>query len=61
MLKIEFIGNLGKAPELRYTPAGKAVTNFSVAVSRKWCGDDGEKHEETQWLEVCVWVWKIIR
>lgn len=44
------IGNLGRDPELRYTPAGKPVTEFTVAVNRKW--KDGE---ETTWYKVTCW------
>jgi len=39
--KLVIVGNLGRDPEMRYTPAGKAVTSFSVAVNRKWTNDDG--------------------
>ena len=52
--KVIIIGNLGKAPEMRYTPNGKAVTEFSVATSRSWT-TDGEKHEETEWFNVVCW------
>jgi single-strand DNA-binding protein len=48
-------GNLGGDPELRYTPTGEAVTNFSVAVNRKWTGADGQPAEETTWFRVSVW------
>jgi single-strand DNA-binding protein len=47
MDKLTIIGNLGQDPEMRYTPNGKAVTNFSVASNHKWTGADGEKHEQT--------------
>ena len=52
--KVQIIGNLGKAPEMRYTPNGKAVTEFSVATSRSWT-KDGEKREETEWFNVVCW------
>ena len=48
--KIIIIGNLGREPEMRYTPAGEPVTAFSVATSRKY----GEK-DETTWFRVSVW------
>ncbi len=38
---IIIVGNLGRDPEMRYTPGGQAVTNFSVATSRKYTGSDG--------------------
>ena len=52
---IEIIGNLGRDPEMRYTPAGRAVTNFSVAVNRKWTDDNGATHEEVTWFRVSTW------
>lgn len=52
MLRIEFIGNLGQDPEMRYTPSGTAVTNFNVAVNRKWKDGAGNEREETTWLRV---------
>jgi len=48
--KIIIIGNLGRDPELRFTPGGDPVTTFSVATSRKF----GEK-DETTWFRVTVW------
>lgn len=53
--KIVIVGNLGRDPEMRYTPAGKAVTNFSVATNRKYTGSNGEKVDETVWWRVSVW------
>jgi single-strand DNA-binding protein len=55
MLEIIFTGNLGRDPEMRYTPSGQAVTNFSVAETRKWTGADGQKHSETTWLRCSAW------
>jgi single-strand DNA-binding protein len=49
------IGNLGNDPELRYTPSGQAVANFSVAVNRQWTDNNGEVHEETAWYRVAAW------
>jgi len=40
---------------MRYTPSGVPVTNFSVAVSRKWKGKDDEPHEKTTWFKVVAW------
>lgn len=53
--KMMIIGNLGADPELRYTPAGKAVTNLRVAVNDNRKGPDGEWIEETQWFRVELW------
>ena len=52
---IIIVGNLGKDPEMRYTPSGQAVTNFSVATSRKYTGSDGALVQETIWFRVSVW------
>jgi single-strand DNA-binding protein len=53
--KVMIIGNLGRDPEMRYTPSGKPVTTFSVATSRTWSTSDGEKREETEWFNVVAW------
>lgn len=52
---IIIVGNLGKDPEMRYTPAGQAVTSFSVASSREYTGSDGQKVKETVWFRVSAW------
>lgn len=54
--KIIVVGNLGGDPEMRYMPDGTAVTNFSMATSRRWTdGGTGEPREETTWFRVSVW------
>ena len=53
--KVMIIGNLGRDPEMRYTPSGRPVTSFSVATSRTWTSSDGERHEETEWFNVVAW------
>ena len=53
--KVQIIGYLGKDPEMRYTPSGKPVTTFSVAVSRSWSAADGERHSETEWFNIVAW------
>jgi len=53
--KVQIIGHLGKDPEMRYTPSGKPVTTFTVAVSRSWSSSDGEKHSETEWFNIVAW------
>ncbi|HLE29170.1 MAG TPA: single-stranded DNA-binding protein, partial [Anaerolineales bacterium] len=52
--KVILVGNLGRDPELRYTPSGAAVTNFSVATSERWTGQDGQLQERTLWWRVSV-------
>ena len=52
---IIIVGNLGKDPEMRYTPSGQAVTNLSVATSRQYTGSDGQLVKETIWFRVSVW------
>jgi len=54
MNKMIVIGNLGRDPEMRYTPNGQAVTNFSVATNYKYTTADGEPREETEWFRVSV-------
>lgn len=53
--KVMIIGNLGRDPEMRYTPSGKPVTSFSVATSRTWVTADGERREATEWFNVVAW------
>lgn len=52
---IIIVGNLGKDPEMRYTPTGQAVTSFSVATSRQYPGKDGAMVKETIWFRVSAW------
>lgn len=53
--QIILVGNLGRDPEMRFTPAGKPVTSFSVATNRRYNGPNGEKVEETMWTRVTAW------
>ena len=53
--KVMVIGNIGRDPEMRYTPSGKPVTSFSLASSRTWTAPDGERREETEWFNVVAW------
>jgi len=55
MHKITIIGNLGRDPEMRYTPEGQAVVTFSVASSRKYKTSSGEQREETEWFNCSAW------
>jgi single-strand DNA-binding protein len=49
------VGNLGRDPEMRYTPSGQAVTSFSVAVSEQYTDGSGEKKKRTTWFRVSAW------
>jgi single-strand DNA-binding protein len=53
--KCMIIGNLGRDPEMRYTPSGQAVTQFTVAVNRNYKNSEGEWQEETEWFRVVAW------
>lgn len=53
--EISIVGNLGGDPEMRYTPDGTPVTNFSVAANRRWTNSDGSRGEETVWFRVTAW------
>ena len=53
--KCMIIGNLGRDPEMRYTPGGQAVTQFSVATNRNYRDPQGEWQSETEWFRVVVW------
>ena len=55
MNKIIVIGNLGRDPEMRYTPSGQSVTSFSIATNRKYTTGAGEQREETDWFNVSAW------
>jgi single-strand DNA-binding protein len=48
-------GNLGRDPEMRYTPTGQAVTNFNVAVDDSYTGSNGERVDRTIWIRVSAW------
>lgn len=51
--KVILIGNLGRDPEVRYTPSGSAVCNVGIATTRNWKNkDSGERQEETEWHRV---------
>ncbi len=53
--KVMIIGQLGRDPEMRYTPSGRPVTSFSVATTRSWTSGDGDRREETEWFNVVAW------
>jgi single-strand DNA-binding protein len=52
--KMMVIGNLGRDPEMRYTPSGQAVTNFSLATNYRYTTSDGETREDTEWFRISV-------
>ena len=49
------IGNLGKEPEMRFTPSGQPVTTLSIATNRRYSGANGQPVKETAWFRVTVW------
>lgn len=53
--KAILIGNLGRDPEVRYTPGGLAVANFSLATSETWTNKEGEKETRTEWHKIVAW------
>ena len=53
--KVILVGRLGQNPEIRYTPSGAGVTNFSVATNESWTDKSGQKQERTEWHRVVVW------
>ncbi|HSQ00482.1 MAG TPA: single-stranded DNA-binding protein [Candidatus Dormibacteraeota bacterium] len=53
--KAILIGNLGRDPEVRFTPSGRAVAKFSVATTEKWTDQNGQKQEKTEWHNIVVW------
>jgi single-strand DNA-binding protein len=56
MNKVMLIGNVGREPEMTYTPSGSAVTKFSLAVSRRWKDkSSGDQKEETTWFNIVAW------
>jgi single-strand DNA-binding protein len=53
--KVILVGNLGRDPEMRYTPSGQPVTNLSVATNRTYTDNAGSQVKETVWFRVTVW------
>ena len=53
--KVILVGNLGKDPEVRYTPGGQAVANFTIATNENWTDKGGQKQERTEWHRIVVW------
>lgn len=53
--RVQLIGRLGKDPETRFTPTGKKVCHFTLAVDRRWRTGEGETKESTDWFNVDAW------
>jgi single-strand DNA-binding protein len=53
--RVQLMGRLGKDPESRFTPTGKKVANFSLAVSNRWKSAEGEARENTEWVNIEAW------
>ncbi|HVP31111.1 MAG TPA: single-stranded DNA-binding protein [Myxococcota bacterium] len=53
--KVILIGNLGRDPELRYTPSGQPVANFTLATSDNFTSKSGEREERTEWHRIVAW------
>jgi len=53
--KVIILGRLGSNPEIKYTPNGGAVCNFSLATSEAWTDKSGQKQEKTEWHRIVVW------
>jgi single-strand DNA-binding protein len=53
--KVILIGRLGQDPEVRQTPSGAPVANFSVATNEHWTDKSGQKQESTEWHRIVVW------
>lgn len=53
--KAQLIGHLGSDPDLKFTPSGQPVCNFSVATNETWKDKDGNKQERVEWHRIVVW------
>src|SRR5512137_1302271 len=53
--KVILIGNLGKDPELRYTPGGQPTASFSLATTERWNDKNGKRQERTEWHNIVAW------
>jgi single-strand DNA-binding protein len=53
--RVLLIGNLTRDPEVRYTPKGTAVAEIGLAINRVYTGEDGEKKEDTTFVDVTLW------
>ena len=53
--RVQIIGYLGKDPESKFTPTGRKVTHFSVAISNRWRNKEGDAKEYTEWVNIEAW------
>lgn len=53
--RVILVGHLGRDPEVRFTPGGQSVCNFSVATTETWNDKDGQKQQRTEWVRIVVW------
>ena len=53
--RVELLGRLGKDPESKFTPTGRKVTHFSLAISNRWKNKDGDVKEYTEWVMIEAW------
>lgn len=53
--RVQLIGRLGKDPESKFTPTGKKVCHFSIAVTNRWKDKNGEAREATEWVNIEAW------
>ena len=53
--KVILLGNLGKDPEVKYTPQGTPVAKFSLATNERWKDKDGNMQERTEWHNIVLW------
>lgn len=53
--KVILVGNLGKDPEVRFTPSGRAVAKFPIATTESWMDQENSRQERTEWHNVVVW------
>lgn len=53
--KVLLVGEVGREPEMRFTPHGVPVTTFSLGASRSWITPDGDEREATEWFNVVAW------
>ncbi len=55
LAKVTVVGNLGRDAELKYTPSGAPVLEFSIATNEKWSDRSGNQREHTQWFRASIW------
>ncbi len=53
--KVQLMGNITRDPEVRYTPKGTAVTDIGLAINRNYSTDDGDRREETTFVDITFW------